>query len=482
MKRANSIAAVQEGWQELAYPILWFDATGRLLFHNRAADCFVKTLPLSSPPPWQGWLTQAEFDTLSNVEYVGQEGLSHQAMIWKQRWENGLLLTVLPSESSTQTPPVASSLEERMSAIASLAATVVHDLGNLLTPILVNLEKVRQSIKEPLTLHTLGIVESCAQRGLNLTHRLLAISDTASLVKDQVSLALILHDLRNTMATLTPAGVTLRVDYPAYLPLIVGDIDQVHSAILNLVVNAFEATGQGEVSLTAGLVELDGAEEKELLLGPLAPGKWVRVTVQDQGAGIDPAEIRHIFDLHFSTKSSAKPRGLGLTSVFATMRRHGGNLRVHSAGTGQGATFELFFPVAQVSSESAPRQRAGQLVLLAEHDVIFQERLLLWLQQEGCIVFKVTNGVEAAECFEKFSEDIDLIFCDVHLPEMNGLELYHRARASRRDLPVVLMGLSCLPATTKCLSEDDLVYFWFKPFNQQFLREQLAALAEKGMG
>lgn len=331
---------------------------------------------------------------------------------------------------------------QKLEAVGHLTGGVAHDFNNLLTVIMGNAEMMTELVTEPNLRSMAGMTLSAAQRGAQLTSRLLAFARRQPLnpkSTDLNQLAQLMHPLiRRTLPE------NIEFEFVPDLELGITEIDagELDTALLNLVVNARDAMPDGgKLTIeTANAVLDDGyaAHHAEVV-----PGEYVMISVSDTGCGMTPDTVRRAFEPFFTTKSVGKGSGLGLSMVFGFTKQSGGHLNIYSE-QGEGTSIKLYFPRIQGAQKSTykptvERQPEGgtEHILIAEDDELVLKHLEAQLRFLGYRVTAVSSGPKALNVLET-QDDIDLLLTDIIMPGgMNGRELSDRARAARPSLKVL---------------------------------------------
>jgi CheY-like chemotaxis protein len=223
---------------------------------------------------------------------------------------------------------------------------------------------------------------------------------------------------------------------------VLADPGQLEQVVLNLCVNAREALpGGGRVTVTSGTVTLDLGEASRLGLGA---GRYVRLTVQDTGAGIPAEVIDQVFEPFFTTKESGT--GLGLATVYGIVKHAGGEIAVASTA-GVGTTFTIHLPAIRLAAAptvAAPSQaaaaRGGETVLVVDDDAPLRRTMRRVLESRGYRVLGAESGAAALALAEACGEPIHLLLTDVVMPRMSGLELATRLRERHPTTPVLYVS------------------------------------------
>jgi PAS domain S-box-containing protein len=331
---------------------------------------------------------------------------------------------------------------QKLEAVGQLTGGVAHDFNNLLTVITGALDLIQRNPKdEGRRDRMIEAAQAAARRGERLTQQLLAFSRRQALKPEMVVVDDLLAESEPLLRRAVGEAVTLTVAPGA--PRAVSSIDpsQFEAAVMNLVVNARDATPPG------GLIRL------ETRLCTLAPnevedvpaGHYLCVSVHDTGAGMDSDTLARVFEPFFTTKEPGRGTGLGLSQVYGFARQTGGAAVVESA-PGKGATVRIYLPLATGGAERAasrpdsPTAAHGpsRRVLLVEDDASVGEMVEAMLADLGHEVLRAEAAAPALTILETLAR-VDLMLTDLIMPGgMNGVQLAHAAVALRPGLPVIL--------------------------------------------
>lgn len=356
----------------------------------------------------------------------------------------------------------------RLESLGLFAGGMAHDVNNLLAALVGNLDLALLDADPRSTVaRHLREIAGIAERATDLTKQLLEFSGQATPELAPVSMTELITQVRQILSVTLPDRVRLVVDQPIGVPMpeIEGDASRLRQVVGNLVINAAEAIpvdAHGEVRLILDVVTLTaeqvaGGGDPSLRGGPLTPGDYVRLSVADDGVGIEPGLLSRIFDPFFSTKFTG--RGLGLAALLGIVRGHRGALRVESA-PGQGTRFELYFPtrapLALVPANGPVLARLGKGRLLVVDDEAQVRRVLTTaLSGAGFDVIAASAGNAALELYDNDPVGFDLVLTDLTMPGLDGHELFSELTARDPRLPIILssgfsdhQGTSCYPDGT----------------------------------
>jgi PAS domain S-box-containing protein len=340
---------------------------------------------------------------------------------------------------------------QKMEAIGQLTGGIAHDFNNLLTSIMgyVALAGSRDAARDDARLASyLAQAQRSCERARDLIRQMLTFSRGHRGSPRAVSLASVVRGALSTLQAGMPATLEVRVQVDESVPPVHADPAQVEQVLLNLCINARDATsGVGHVA-----IEVLPAHVEGLLCSGCrqsVSGQFVELAVEDDGHGIPPDLVERIFEPFFSTKETGKGSGMGLAMVHGIVHEHGGHVVVESH-PGRGARFRVIWPVLQdhqgaapmdrdgIVSRQAPRPALAGCVLVVDDDEtvarFMQELLETWGLQVVCL-----HRPEAAlELVRAEPRRFDVMITDHSMPKMSGMELAQRIRQFDADLQIVL--------------------------------------------
>jgi PAS domain S-box-containing protein len=332
---------------------------------------------------------------------------------------------------------------QKMDAIGQLTGGIAHDFNNLLGVIMGNLDLALLLVSDnPPAMKRLETAMKAANRGANLTRRLLAFSSTDELRPALTHLA---HSARNMLelaGSLIGPQIRVIVELSSNMPAVLVDPAGLESSLLNLVVNARDAMPQGG-ALTIKTQLCDLAETyAPVKAGDLKAGCYACVSVSDTGCGMSKEVMDRAFEPFFTTKQREKGTGLGLAMVYGFARQSGGAVHLHSE-LGQGTTMSIFLPLS--ANERIPAAahtigrviRMGGVALAVDDEPDLLDISVTYLSGLGYTVLQACNGTNALALLENRS-DITLMITDIIMPGgMNGVELAGKARTINSKIKVV---------------------------------------------
>ncbi len=332
---------------------------------------------------------------------------------------------------------------QKMEAVGQLTGGIAHDFNNLLTVILGCAEFIGQDVKENARLSKMAeMIHNAAERGAELTHRMLAFARRQSLQPRPLNLNQLLLDMESLLRRTLSAEIELDLTCGGEDCEAMADRSQLESALLNLCLNARDAMpGGGKLTIETAKTVLDAdyaAENQEV-----QPGEYILLAVSDTGTGISPENLGRVFDPFFTTKEVGKGTGLGLSMVYGFIKQSKGHVKIYSE-PGHGTSVKLYLPVANESDdvqeqypEASVELHGSEAILVAEDNHEVREFAKAQLEYLGYRVLEAANSAEALTVVRDHAE-IDLLFTDMVMPGgMNGYELAQVACRLRPELKVL---------------------------------------------
>ncbi|MFZ0267464.1 PAS domain S-box protein [Caulobacter sp.] len=333
---------------------------------------------------------------------------------------------------------------QKMEAIGRLTGGVAHDFNNLLTVIRASADFLRRpELPEEKRVRYVEAIAETAERATILTGQLLAFARRQPLQPEIFDVCARLSGLHRIIETTIGSSVTIETDLPEVEHIVEADPSQFDTAVLNMVINARDAMPRGgRIRIGARTVEGIPAVRGH---AP-ASGAFVAVDITDDGAGMTPETLKKIFEPFFTTKPVDKGTGLGLSQVYGFAKQSRGEIDVESR-LNAGTTFTLYLPsahgqaltpiapvAAPVDLATIPRRR----VLLVEDNEGVGKFAAGLLKELGQTVTWVGDGQAALKALASDSDAFDLVFSDVVMPGVSGLELAQLIQQRWPKLQVVL--------------------------------------------
>lgn len=331
---------------------------------------------------------------------------------------------------------------QKMEAVGQLTGGVAHDFNNLLTVIQGSVDLLRRAdLPEARRVKYIDAIANTSKRAAKLTSQLLAFARRQALKPAVFEVGQNVRAVTDMIQSLMGGKInvtTLFSDLPCYVN---ADPSQFDTAIVNMAINARDAMDhEGALTITVKEVDSLPAVRENAAIA----SSYISVSLEDNGCGIPADQINKIFEPFFTTKDTGKGTGLGLSQVFGFSRQSGGEIQVESE-VGVGSKFTLFLPSVEEPAEFKTEGEVielvkghGTRVLLVEDNADVGNFATQALNELGYETVWSATADEALEELAECEDCFDIVFSDVVMPGMNGVELGHEIRRLYKNLPVVL--------------------------------------------
>jgi signal transduction histidine kinase/CheY-like chemotaxis protein len=335
---------------------------------------------------------------------------------------------------------------QKMEAVGRLAGGIAHDFNNLLMVIRGHAAlSINRVGSDGLLRRELNEILKWTDRAAALTRRLLAFSRKQVLQLRVLDLNSLVGQVKDLLPPVIGEDIRLVMDLDPELGRVKADFAQMEQVIMNLVFNARDAMPEGgELMIQTVNTELDEAFAQRH--AGAQPGQHVMLAIHDTGRGMSEDVLSHIFEPFFTTKDRTKGTGLGLATVYGTVRQSGGCITVASK-LGEGTTFHIYLPRVEDPLEiteaqpAAPQPaRGAETILVVEDDGAVRRMTREFLKIHGYTVIEARSAANAIQIMEAQMDEVDLVLTDVLMPGMKGRELVSRLTTMRPDLKVLYMS------------------------------------------
>ena len=332
---------------------------------------------------------------------------------------------------------------QKMQAVGVLAGGIAHDFNNILGSIVLFVELAKSQLQEPPEAEkSLNQVLRASARAKDLVLQILAFGRGEEPELKPVSAEKVVKEALNLLRSSVPAGIEVRQNISPDCGGILADATQMHQVIVNLCTNACQA-----MERSGGLMEIDlrpiEVDSQFIQRHPeLQTGPYVRLTVRDNGTGIDPAIQDRVFDPFFTTKEVGAGTGLGLAVVHGIVKSHHGAIDLRSE-PGEGTQVAVYLPqlegeVVTQPADTEANPAGSEHILFVDDEEMLAEVSRLTLEKLGHKVTTQVSSVEALNLFRAQAWNFDLVISDVTMPKMNGIELARKLLEIRPDIPIIL--------------------------------------------
>jgi two-component system cell cycle sensor histidine kinase/response regulator CckA len=333
---------------------------------------------------------------------------------------------------------------EKMEALGQLAGSIAHEFNNLIMVVRGTAQLVLRQLPptDPLS-NDLGLILQTAHTASDLSRSLLAFSRRQVLDRSLLDIETMLSALHPMFDRLLHPGITLTRASQSGLPPILADQSSLERAIVNLVLNARDAVGDRgtiTISVDSESVSPESKQRPEWV----EPGRFLVISIADDGIGMSPEAMERMFDPFFTTKAPGKGTGLGLASVYGAVKQHGGFVVVESQ-EGIGTTVSIMLPESDLTSSASDQETVHtqireptETILVVEDCNDLRSVIVRFLSSLGYTTLEASNGREALATLERDGNRIHAVITDLVMPEIGGVDLLNRARQRWPHLGFVL--------------------------------------------
>ena len=334
---------------------------------------------------------------------------------------------------------------QKMEAIGTLAGGIAHDFNNILAPIIGYSEISLSAVPEDSRLHqNIEQILLSGIRARELVKQILTFSRKTEQERKPVQVSLLVKETLKLLRSSLPSTIEIRRDLEedAMDSTVMADPIQIHQVLMNLCTNAAHAMRERGGVLSVALKNEEIASGTRGNIVDLAPGAYLRLSVADTGHGFDEATRQRIFDPYFTTKGPSEGTGLGLAVVYGIVENLSGAITVFSK-PGQGTTFDVYLPRTEriqtpMFEASVPLATGKGLVLVVDDERSIVDMLKEMFQALGYDVVERYSSPDALQAFRARPDKFDLVFTDLTMPHMTGLDLAKEILAIRADTPIIL--------------------------------------------
>ncbi|MBL0712945.1 MAG: response regulator [Desulfosarcina sp.] len=365
----------------------------------------------------------------------------------------------------------------KMEAIGNLSGGIAHDFNNLLMGIQGNVSLMLTDLStEHPYLDRLRQIEQHVQAGAGLTRQLLGFVDGRAVEIKRVDLNTVIRK-QNRMFGRTHREITIKTALEPGVWVVKADTVQIEQVLLNLYINAWHAMPRGgELLITTDNVDLS-ADDVLRRSSQLRPGRYVAISVSDNGCGMDWQTLQKIFDPFFTTKPKGRGTGLGLATAYATIKNHGGHISAESR-TDHGSRFSILLPATNGRIRPLRSHKPQNLVPGNEHILLIDDESAVLqifrenLKRLGYVVVTAQSGEEGLRLYEQRPCRFDLVILDMIMPGLSGADTYRRLKTINPEIKVLLATGYSEDGQAREILDEGCEGFIQKPFKL----EQLSAI------
>ncbi len=357
---------------------------------------------------------------------------------------------------------------QKMEALGTLAGRLAHDFNNLLmgmqgrlSLLLLNMDPSGSYYKH------LKEIEDYVIRAADLAHRLLDIARKERYEPRPVDLCDLIRN-QNRLFGRTRKEIEIAEDFVSNLFTVEADPRQIEQVLLNIYLNASHAMPNGgRLFIKTQNVDLDSEYTEPY---GAAPGKYVKVSITDNGIGMDEATRKRVFEPFFTTKARGHGTGLGLSAAYNIIKNHGGFITLYSE-KGEGSTFNLYLPASEKAlkaEDTASHEKIVEgegTILLVDDEEMIREIGREMITTLGYQALVAAGGEEALRVYKEKNDQIDLVILDLIMPKMSGTETFDRLRALNPKARILLSSGYSINGQADSVMKRGCNGFIQKPFN-----------------
>ncbi len=372
---------------------------------------------------------------------------------------------------------------EKMQAVGQLAGGIAHDFNNQLAGIVGYADMLREELaNSPELSRYADNILLATKRASDLTSQLLAFAHKGKYLSVEIDIHKIIGEVAGILQRTINKDIIIKQHLDAQQALTLGDPTQIQNAIMNIALNARDAMPNGgELIFTTSIAQLD-AEYCKTSPYDIKPGNFVQVSVTDNGTGMDETTQKKIFEPFFTTKKQGKGTGMGLASVYGTVKNHGGAINVYSE-PGQGTTLTVYLSgvssdmVSEKESSIPAEPVTGDVhILLVDDEEFVLDSGLMMLEKSGNKVSICRNGKEAIEFYKANWQSIDLVILDMVMPEMSGKDTFLGLKKINPKVLVLLSSGYSIDGEAQKILDEGVKGFIQKPYLRVELSQKVAEL------
>jgi len=340
---------------------------------------------------------------------------------------------------------------QKMEAVGQLTAGVAHNFNNMLMAIMGNIELAMIGDVPDNIRHYLNSAMTASQGAANIVKDLMLFARTKPIEQNTVDINYVINDAVSICRKTFDRKIEFIVENYANLPAVLGDFGELQQVFLNLCLNARDALEAVEpnsrdlpnIRIKVSQVGCDA--DNCMTLPEASPGQYLRVSVSDNGIGMDKKTQEHLFEPFFTTKKVGKGTGLGLATAYAILKRHHGWIDCQSQPS-VGTTFNVYLPAIEQAlaidriKEEQEVTGGTETILLIEDEEMVRAIVQLMLEEYGYNVLLGVDGMDGWNIFLKERDKIALVILDLSMPKMSGQEVLAKIVAIDTNVKVIIIS------------------------------------------
>jgi hypothetical protein len=333
----------------------------------------------------------------------------------------------------------------RLESIGMLTSGIVHEMNDVLTPILLSLEYLKYLVTNPDAQECLISLENSSKEGQALIEQLLTFASGKESQHTILNASRLLYDVESILQDTFPKNITINLDINEQLWSVITHPSEFQQIMLNICMNARDAMPEGgslKISAKNTVIDENYVQQN----AEASAGPFIQINLTDTGQGIKAVNIQKIFDPFFSTKLNNEGSGLGLSTVYSLVKNHGGFIDV-SSKVNQGTTLSVFLPASQPKSNEESEKPAqviplghGETILVVDDEPAILSMTENILKRHHYKVLKAQDGSEALAIFTQHKSDIDCAIVDMMMPIMDGHSTIQALLAIKPEMNILAVS------------------------------------------
>jgi len=442
------------------------DMTGKICyeaFRNESLPCLHCT---------NGQLIDKDANPTGLIIWQGKNPITQRWYMNYDRaieWIDGRIVKLQIATDITNLKTMEQQLQQtqKFEAIGTLAGGIAHNFNNLMMGMQGRLSLMVMDLEptHPLMKH-IKAVENHIQSATNLTRQLLGLARGGKYEVKPIDINLLIQKSSDLFGQ-TRKEIKIHTNLHTSRPVVEADENQIEQVLLNLFVNSWQAMPDGgDLTVSSEPVTLDENFSKHY---NTKPGRYAKISIKDNGVGMDEKTRQKAFDPFYTTKEKSRGTGLGLASAYGIIKNHDGIITIDSK-LGVGTTFDIYLPLSdrtvQTTAPVLGMLISGtETILLVDDEQMILEVGKELLEKLGYRVLVASGGEKALGVIQEYNEIIDLAIIDLIMPDMEGGQLFDYIKESFPDMPVILSSGYAIDGKAEKIMKRGCNGFMQKPFN-----------------
>lgn len=360
----------------------------------------------------------------------------------------------------------------KMEALGTLSGGIAHDFNNLLAAILGYAEMAQDDVPDDHPAkNSIEQVLTAGNRAKEIVKQILSFSRMEITKKVPLQLDILVNEALNLLRATIPTTIEIRPNITPACGTVLADPNQIHQVLMNLCTNSAHALDE-----TGGVIEVSldtYMPERNTIVSGVEDKKYIRLTIEDNGTGIDNKIQGKIFDPYFTTKEVGEGSGMGLSVVTGIVKSHDGRLIVDSK-LGEGTTFTIYFPMVDESIQhnrriNDPIPTGSERIIIVDDDTIVIGMTKRMVEHLGYQVTTQTSSAAALDLFRSQPDAYDLVISDQTMPELTGVKLAKKLKEIRPNIPIIICSGYSSKMDAEQAEHIGISAFVMKPFERKEL-------------